>query len=99
MSKESDVEQSEMRDKIPQEKSTQELSDIQLLEGKRSKKGFLLRPQPSNDPNDPLVHTKCLNDFSVLTMFRIGHTSRNTQPTSLSASSHSLAWQTVATSL
>ena len=33
----------------------QELSDIELVEGKRSKKGLLLRPQPSNDPNDPLV--------------------------------------------
>jgi hypothetical protein len=32
-----------------------ELSDIELVEGKRSKKGLLLRPQPSNDPNDPLV--------------------------------------------
>jgi hypothetical protein len=32
-----------------------ELADIELVEGKRSKKGILLRPQPSNDPNDPLV--------------------------------------------
>jgi hypothetical protein len=38
-----------------QEKIVQELSDIELVEGKRSKKGLLLRPQPSNDPNDPLV--------------------------------------------
>jgi hypothetical protein len=38
-----------------QEKTVQELSDIELVEGKRSKKGLLLRPQPSNDPNDPLV--------------------------------------------
>ena len=35
----------------------QELSDIELVEGKRSKKGLLLRPQPSNDPNDPLYRT------------------------------------------
>jgi hypothetical protein len=34
-----------------------ELADIELVEGKRSKKGILLRPQPSNDPNDPLVRT------------------------------------------
>jgi hypothetical protein len=50
MSKAADVEQQEVRGK-----GIQELSDIELLEGKRSKKGFLLRPQPSNDPNDPLV--------------------------------------------
>jgi hypothetical protein len=37
------------------EKPALELSDIELIEGKRSKKGLLLRPQPSNDPNDPLV--------------------------------------------
>lgn len=37
-----------------QEKEEHELSDIELVEGKRSKKGVLLRPQPSNDPNDPL---------------------------------------------
>jgi hypothetical protein len=35
-----------------------ELADIELVEGKRSKKGILLRPQPSNDPNDPLVRTR-----------------------------------------
>jgi hypothetical protein len=32
-----------------------ELTENDLVEGKRSKKGFFLRPQPSNDPNDPLV--------------------------------------------
>ncbi len=37
------------------EKPAQELSEIELVDGKRSKKGVLLRPQPSNDPNDPLV--------------------------------------------
>ncbi len=37
------------------EKATQEFNDIKHEEsGKRSKKGFLLRPQPSNDLNDPL---------------------------------------------
>lgn len=35
--------------------SAHELADIELVEGKRSKKGILLRPQPTNDPNDPLV--------------------------------------------
>jgi hypothetical protein len=50
MSKAAEVEQQEVRGK-----GIQELSDIELVEGKRSKKGFLLRPQPSNDPNDPLV--------------------------------------------
>jgi hypothetical protein len=67
MSKEVDIEHSEMRDQVPQEKGMQELSDIELLEGKRSKKGFLLRPQPSNDPNDPLVRTMNLNALDVLT--------------------------------
>lgn len=37
------------------EKPAHELYEIELVEGKRSKKGILLRPQPSNDPNDPLV--------------------------------------------
>jgi hypothetical protein len=37
------------------EKPAQELSEIELVDGKRSKKGILLRPQPSKDPNDPLV--------------------------------------------
>lgn len=37
------------------QRTVQELSDIELVEGKRSKKGLLLRPQPSNNPNDPLV--------------------------------------------
>ena len=37
------------------EKHVQELTDIELVDGKRSKEGLLLRPQPSNDPNDPLV--------------------------------------------
>jgi hypothetical protein len=37
------------------EKHAQELSEIELVDGKRSEKGILLRPQPSNDPNDPLV--------------------------------------------
>jgi len=37
------------------EKPAQELSEIELVDGKRSKKGILLRPQPSNDPNDPFV--------------------------------------------
>jgi hypothetical protein len=55
MSKEPDHGQQEIR-----EKGMQELSDIELIEGKRSEKGFLLRPQPSNDPNDPLV---CMGKF------------------------------------
>jgi hypothetical protein len=53
MSKEPDRGQQEIR-----EKGGEELSDIELVEGTRSKKGFLLRSQPSNDPNDPLVSTK-----------------------------------------
>ena len=48
--KDTEVEQKEVR-----VYGNQELSDIELVEGKRSKKGLLLRPQPSNDPNDPLV--------------------------------------------
>ncbi|PMD14114.1 MFS general substrate transporter [Hyaloscypha hepaticicola] len=36
------------------EKPAHELYEIELVEGKRSKKGILLRPQPSNVPNDPL---------------------------------------------
>jgi hypothetical protein len=42
-----------------QEVRGQELAEIELVEGKRSKKGLLLRPQPSNDPNDPLVCISC----------------------------------------
>jgi hypothetical protein len=56
MSKEPDLGQQEVR-----EKGVQELSDIELVEGTRSRKGFLLRPQPSNGPNDPLVSMKTLN--------------------------------------
>ena len=48
--KEADIDQQEV-----QGYGKQELSDIELVEGKRSKKGVLLRPQPSNDPNDPLL--------------------------------------------
>lgn len=48
--KDTEIEQMEVRGY-----GKQELSDIELTEGKRSKKGILLRPQPSNDPNDPLV--------------------------------------------
>jgi hypothetical protein len=40
-----------------------ELADIELVEGKRSEKGILLRPQPSNDPNDPLVSTSSKPSF------------------------------------
>lgn len=29
--------------------------DSELTQGKVNKNGILLRPQPSNDPNDPLV--------------------------------------------
>jgi hypothetical protein len=54
MSKITDVEFSE-RPAMLEEKLGHELLDIELMEGKRSKKGLLLRPQPSNDPNDPLV--------------------------------------------
>ncbi|KUJ11873.1 putative polyamine transporter [Mollisia scopiformis] len=36
------------------EKPPREPTDFEIVEGKRSKKGLLLRPQPSNDPNDPL---------------------------------------------
>jgi len=53
MSKAADAELNEQPEML--EKTVQELSDIELVEGKRSKKGLLLRPQPSNDPNDPLV--------------------------------------------
>jgi hypothetical protein len=48
--KDTEIEQMEVRGY-----GKQELSDIELTEGKRSKKAILLRPQPSNDPNDPLV--------------------------------------------
>lgn len=45
--------------------TSHELEDIELVEGKRSKKGILLRPQPSNDPNDPLVGTSFTSAISV----------------------------------
>ena len=48
--KDADIDKQEVR-----ESEKRELSDIELVEGKRSKKGLLLRPQPSNDPNDPLA--------------------------------------------
>jgi hypothetical protein len=53
MSKAADVKPSEQPKVL--KKHIQELSDVELVEGKRSKKGLLLRPQPSNDPNDPLA--------------------------------------------
>lgn len=31
------------------------VAESQIVSGKRSKSGVVLRPQPSNDPNDPLV--------------------------------------------
>lgn len=37
------------------ERDHKEVPDSELTEGKLNKKGDLLRPQPSNDPNDPLV--------------------------------------------
>lgn len=37
------------------EKPAQELSEIELAQGKRSKKGILLHLHSSNDSNDPLV--------------------------------------------
>jgi hypothetical protein len=46
----------EVRDEETDIRTTvHEFADIELVEGKQSKKGILLRPQPSNDPNDPLV--------------------------------------------
>lgn len=53
MSKEADLDQQESRND-----KAHELSDIEVVDGKRSRKGFLLRPQPSNDPNDPLVSSR-----------------------------------------
>jgi hypothetical protein len=53
MSNAADVKLNEQPEML--EKPAQELYEIELVEGKRSKKGILLRPQPSNDPNDPLV--------------------------------------------
>lgn len=47
------------------EKPSQGLSDSQVEEGKRSKNGLLLRPQPSNDPNDPLVNHPPLYSFDL----------------------------------
>jgi hypothetical protein len=32
-----------------------ELAESHIVEGKTSKKGIVLRPQPTNDPNEPLV--------------------------------------------
>jgi hypothetical protein len=55
MSNAADVKANEQPEML--EKPAQELYEIELVEGKRSKKGLLLRPQPSNDPNDPLVGT------------------------------------------
>jgi hypothetical protein len=49
-----DVEQLEIQDK-PVTQKAGGVSDFELMEGKRSKKVIPLRPQPLNDPNDPLV--------------------------------------------
>ncbi len=53
--------------KVSNEESNNSIShepvDIELVEGKRSEKGILLRPQPSNDPNDPLVSTSSNPSF------------------------------------
>ena len=65
MPKEPDDGQQEIR-----EKGIQGLSDIELVEGKRSKKGFILRPQPSNDPNDPLVNRKNVSQSFVDLLIR-----------------------------
>lgn len=32
-----------------------ELAEYDIVQGKVSKKGIVLRPQPTNDPNEPLV--------------------------------------------
>lgn len=32
-----------------------ELAEFDIVQGKVSKKGVVLRPQPTNDPNEPLV--------------------------------------------
>jgi hypothetical protein len=34
-----------------------EIADENITGGKTSKSGIVLRPQPSNDPNDPLVRS------------------------------------------
>jgi hypothetical protein len=31
------------------------MAESQIISGKRSKSGIVLRPQPTNDPNEPLV--------------------------------------------
>jgi hypothetical protein len=34
-----------------------DIADESITRGKTSKSGIVLRPQPSNDPNDPLVRS------------------------------------------
>lgn len=45
----------EMRDASLATKQGAELADQNIVEGKKSSKGVVLRPQPTNDPNEPLV--------------------------------------------
>jgi hypothetical protein len=77
-SKNPDLEQLEMEDK-PVHLQTEEVSDSHL---KRSKKRIILRPKPSDDPNDPLVS----NSPSLISMMfykfpELEHHKKNTQPT------------------
>jgi hypothetical protein len=75
-SKETDLEQLEMEDK-PNPLQDGPFLDLNL---KRSKKGIILRPQPSDDPNDPLVSkAPFFLVYNFLTNTRTGAPPKNTQ--------------------
>ncbi|KAM3085395.1 hypothetical protein ACMFMG_002473 [Clarireedia jacksonii] len=46
----------------------QQVSDLEIAAGKTSKNGILLRPQPTNDPNDPLNWTSTKKYATYITI-------------------------------
>lgn len=54
-----------MEDSQEREAFKREVAEIDIVGGKTNKQGFVLIPQPSNDPNEPLVRRLC-SDRSVI---------------------------------
>jgi hypothetical protein len=66
------------------------LTDLEIVDGKKSKSGIILRPQPTNDPNEPLVGLHVLLPYTPISFLpdrtligasRTGRNGRSTQRT------------------
>lgn len=54
-----------------------EFAEQDIITGRRSKSGVVLRPQPTNDPNEPLVKGSCRETTSCANGDRIGRNGRS----------------------